>query len=285
MPRPIWSGSISFGLVNVPIKLLTAQSPKDIRFNQLHSVDNARIQQRRVCSLDGEEVPYEQIVKGYEVSPGSYVVVDTDELESIIPEATHSIDIEEFVDLDEIDPIYYERAYYLVPDRRAEKPYRLLAEAMAQSNKVAIARFVMRTKQYLASVRAVNGVLVLSTMLFADEVVPMNNLEGVPGEDVSISDRELSMAEQLIASLAAEFEPEKYHDTYREQLVDIIARKAEGQEIAAPTAAPTPAAVVDLMAALEASLAAAKEGKASAEKAESAAKPARAKRERAAKAG
>jgi DNA end-binding protein Ku len=283
MPRPIWSGSISFGLVNVPIKLLTAQSPKDIRFNQLHAADNARISQKRVCSLDGEEVPFEQIVKGYEISPGSYVVVDTDELESIIPDATHSIDIEEFVDLDEIDPIYYERAYYLVPDRRAEKPYRLLAEAMGRTNKVAIARFVMRTKQYLASVRAVDGVLVLSTMLFADEVVPVKGLEGVPGEEVDISDRELSMAEQLIASLGADFEPEKYHDTYREQLVDIITRKAEGQEVAAPTAAPSPAAVVDLMAALEASLAASKTGKDQADSATP--KAPRAKRERAAKAG
>lgn len=268
MPRPIWSGSISFGLVNVPIKLLTAQSPKDIRFNQLHATDNARISQKRVCSLDGDEVPYEEIVKGYEVSPGTYVVIDTDELESIIPEATHSIDIEEFVDLDEIDPIYYERAYYLLPDRRAEKPYRLLAEAMGRTNKVAIARFVMRTKQYLAAVRAVEGVLVLSTMLFADEVVSMTGLDGVPRDEVSISDRELSMAEQLIASLGAEFEPEKYHDTYREQLLDIITRKAEGQEIAAPTAAPSPAAVVDLMAALEASLAAAKSGKAESDAAE-----------------
>jgi DNA end-binding protein Ku len=261
MPRPIWTGSISFGLVNVPIKLVSATSPKDVRFHQLHSTDNARIQQKRVCSADGEEVPFEEIVKGYEISAGRYVVIDPEELRAADPEATHTIDIEEFVDLDQIDPIFYERAYYLVPDKRAEKPYKLLAEAMAKTNKVGIATFVMRTKQYLCALRASEGALVLSTMLFADEVVPLAGLEGLNEEDVTLSDRELAMAEQLIDSLGADFEPEKYHDTYRERILDLIAMKAEGQEISAPAVTAAPGAVVDLMAALEASLAAAKADK------------------------
>jgi DNA end-binding protein Ku len=261
MPRPIWTGSISFGLVNVPIKLVSATSPKDVRFHQLHSSDNARIQQKRVCSADGDEVPFEEIVKGYEISPGRYVVIDPEELRAADPEATHTIDIEEFVDLDQIDPIFYERAYYLVPDKRAEKPYKLLAEAMAKTNKVGIATFVMRTKQYLCALRASEGALVLSTMLFADEVVPLAGLEGLNEADVTLSDRELAMAEQLIDSLGADFEPEKYHDTYRERILDLIAMKAEGQEISAPAVTAAPGAVVDLMAALEASLAAAKADK------------------------
>ncbi len=261
MPRPIWTGSISFGLVNVPIKLVSATAPKDVRFHQLHSSDNARIQQKRVCSADGEEVPFEEIVKGYEISPGRYVVIDPEELRAADPEATHTIDIEEFVDLDQIDPIFYEKAYYLVPDKRAEKPYKLLAEAMAKTNKVGIATFVMRTKQYLCALRASEGALVLSTMLFADEVVPLEGLEGLNEADVTLSDRELAMAEQLIDSLGADFEPQKYHDTYREQVLELIGRKAEGQEISAPAVTAAPGAVVDLMAALEASLAAAKADK------------------------
>ena len=257
MPRPIWSGSISFGLVNVPIRLITATSPKDVRFNQLHETDGARIQQKRVCAADGEEVPYEEIVKGYEISPGQYVIIDPDELAALDPESSHTIDLEEFVDLDQIDPVYFEKAYYLVPDKRAEKPYALLAEAMARSNKVGLARFVMRTKQYLAALRSKDGVLVLSTMLYDDEVIPLQGLEGVP-EGIELSDREIAMAEQLVASLATEFEPAKYHDEYRQRVLDLIEAKSEGQVLVAAPATTPAAPVVDLLAALEASLAAAK---------------------------
>ena len=200
MPRPIWSGSISFGLVNVPIKLFSAVSPQDVRFHQLRKSDGSRIRQKRVSAADGAEVAYEEIVKGYEVGPDQYVLVDPEELAALDPKATQTIDIEEFVDLDQIDPIYYEHPYYLVPDKRAEKAYALLREAMRQTNKVAIARFVMRTKQYLAAVRpGPDGVLVLSTMLYADEVVPVDKLEGLPGPEVlgEVSDRELQMAERV----------------------------------------------------------------------------------------
>src|SRR3954451_6143781 len=258
MPRPIWSGSISFGLVNVPVRLITAQSPKDVRFNQLHDTDGGRIQQKRVCSVDGEEVPYEQIVKGYEVGSGQYVIVKPEELSSLDPVATHTIDLEEFVDLEEIDPILFERSYYLVPDKRAEKPYALLVEAMGSTGKVGLGRFVMRTKQYLAALRAKDKVLVLSTMLYADEVLAIDQVEGVPGDEIDITDRELAMAEQLVSTLTTDFDLGKYKDDYRDRVMELIEAKSQGVEVvAAPvTEAATP--VVDLMAALEASLAAAK---------------------------
>ncbi len=261
MPRPIWSGAISFGLVNVPVKLTTAQSQKDIRFNQLDGSDNTRIQQKRVRPDTGEEVPYERLVKGYELSPNHYVVIQPDELEGLDSKATHTIEIEEFVDLDDIDPLYFERGYYLVPDKGAAKPYTLLVRAMAASNKVAIARFVMRTKQYLAAVRAKDDVLVLSTMLYGDEVVPTESLDGLPGDDIQVSEREVKMAEQLIESLAAEFDPERYHDEYREKVLALIEAKAEGEDVVVSTEPEQPTKVVDLMAALEASLAAAKAGR------------------------
>ncbi|HET9441828.1 MAG TPA: Ku protein [Acidimicrobiales bacterium] len=262
MPRPIWNGSISFGLVNVPVKMFTAQSPKDVRFNQLHAADNSRVKMKRFCEAEDVEIPYEEIVKGYEVAPGQYVVIEADELEAFDPKATHSIDIEEFVHLDQIDPIYFERSYYLVPDERSAKAYRLLAEALADADKVAIARFVMRTKQYLATVRVVDGVLVVATMLYADEVVPASDLKVPDASDVEVTERELKMARQLVDSLTVDdFEPEKFTDEYRLRVMELIEAKAAGEVVvpAAPEAEPT--RVVDLLAALEASVAAAKEAK------------------------
>jgi DNA end-binding protein Ku len=260
-PKAIWSGSVSFGLVNVPVKLVSATSPKDIRFNQLHDADGGRVQQKRVCSVDGEEVDFNHIVKGYDLGGGRYVVVDPEELRSLDPEASRTIDIEEFVDLADIDPIYYERTYYLVPDTRAEKAYALLVEAMSRTGKVALGRFVLRTKQYLATLRAKDGALVLSTMLYDDEVIGVENLEVPSAEDVKPTERELTMAEQLVQSLATEFEPAKFHDDHRERVLDLIARKAEGEEIAISPEVPAAAPVVDLMAALEASLAEARKEK------------------------
>ena len=262
MPRSIWSGSISFGLVNVPVKLTTAVSAKDVRFNQLHKTDNVRIQQKRICPADGQEVGYDDIVKGYELSPGHYVVVDPDEIAALAPAATHTVDIEEFVDLDEIDPIFFEHAYYLVPDKRAEKAYALLVEAMRRSNRVAIARMVLRTKQYLCAIRPLEGALVISTLYYSDEVTPVSALDGLPGSDIELADKEVAMAEQLIASLTAKFDPSKFKDEYREQLLDIINRKAEGEELVAQPESAEPTRVVDLMAALEASIAAAKQTRA-----------------------
>jgi DNA end-binding protein Ku len=261
MPRAMWSGAISFGLVNIPIRLHNAVSRKSVHFNQIDTRTGARIQYKKVSAADGEEVPSEQIAKGYQLSSGEYVLVGDDELRDLDPEASRSIDIEQFVDLDEIDPIYYDSAYYVAPDRAAAKPYALLTRAMEEQNKVAIARFVMRSKQYLAALRAKDGVLVMSTMVYADEV---NDPAELVGDDVAtedVSERELTMAQQLVESLTEPFEPERFEDSYRNQVLDLIDRKAAGEEI---VATPTPVAeekVVDLMAALEASVRDAKEAR------------------------
>ena len=259
MPRAIWSGSVSFGLVNVPVKLVTATSSKDVRFNTLHATDGARINQKRVCSLDGEEVDYADTVKGYDLGGGRYVVVEPDELASLDPEKTSAIDIEEFVELADIDPLYFEHSYYLVPDGRADKPYALLAETMAKTGKVALGRFVLRTKQYLAALRSHDGVLVLSTMLYPDEIVAVDDLRVPTTAETKPSDRELDMAERLVESLTVEFDPSKYHDEYREKVLALIDAKAAGEVLEPPAAAPQQGEVRDLMAALEASLAAAAE--------------------------
>ncbi|MBW3561160.1 MAG: Ku protein [Actinobacteria bacterium] len=265
MPRAIWSGSISFGLVNVPVKLYSAVSSQSLGFHQLVAEEDgySRVRQKRVSGRTGEEVPYDEIKKGYELSPGQYVVIDPDELEALDPDASRTIDIEDFVDLDDIDPMFYDRPYYLGPaDAAANKPYRLLVEAMKDTNKVAIARFVMRTKQYLAAIRAKDGLLVLETMNYADEIVPAEEVDGVPApEEVEIKDRELDMARQLVESLATAFEPEKYEDTYRLQVLDLIERKAAGEEIAVEPSVEEPEKVVDLMAALEESINAAQQRK------------------------
>ena len=231
MARSIWRGAISFGLVNVPVKLYSAVSKKTVRFNQLHDADGVRIQQKRVCPADGEEVPYENIVKGYEIAPDKYVVITPEELEALDPKKTRTIDIEDFVDLDDIDPLYYEHPYYLVPDTGAAKAYRLLLDALRDTNKVAIARVVLRSKEYLTAIRPAGEVLTMETMLFADELVPSDRLDELPDDDTRATDRELAMARQLIESQATEFDPSKYRDEYRERVLDLIERKAQGEDI------------------------------------------------------
>jgi DNA end-binding protein Ku len=257
MARAIWSGAISFGLVNVPVKLYSATSPKTVRFHQLSSKTGARIRQKRVDPSTGEEVPYEEIVKGYEITPDHYVMIDPEELEALDPKVTKTIDIEEFVDLSEIDPIYYDHSYYLAPTAGGAKAYRLLLDAMKEAGKVGIGKLVLRTKQQLCALRPNGEVLTLTTMLWGDEVLPperLDELESVSEADAS--GRELKMAEQLIDSLSAEFEPDKFQDEYRERVLELIERKAAGEEIAVQPEAEEPAAAPDLMAALEASLAA-----------------------------
>ncbi|HZA88018.1 MAG TPA: Ku protein [Acidimicrobiales bacterium] len=262
MPRAMWSGAISFGLVNIPIKMFTAVSRKSVSFNQIDTRTGSRIQYRKVSAADGEEVASEQIAKGYQLSSGEYVLVGDDELAALDPEATRTIDIEQFVDLEEIDPIYYDSPYYIAPDKAARKPYALLTRAMEEEGKVALARFVMRSKQYLAALRPKDGVLVMSTMVYADEVNDPKELgEFDDVAEVDVSDRELRMASQLVESLTEPFEPERFEDTYRNQVLELIERKAAGEELVAP---PTPVAeekVVDLMAALEASVREAKESR------------------------
>jgi DNA end-binding protein Ku len=257
MPRSIWTGAISFGLVNVPVKLYSAVSKKTVRFHQLHDKDGVRIQQKRVCPADGEEVTYEHIVKGYEITPDQYVIVEPGELEAIEPRKTKTIDIEDFVDQEEIDPLYYDHPYYLMPGTGAAKPYKLLVDAMEDAQKVGIARVVIRQKEQLVALRPSNGVLAMSTMNFADEVVDPDKFDDKPDE-IETSKRELDMAKQLIDSLTSEWEPDKYRDTYRERVLELIEQKAEGKEIAVqPVEEPQP--VPDLMAALEASVKAARQ--------------------------
>jgi len=261
MARAIWSGAISFGLVNVPVKLYTATSPKTVRFNQLSSKTGARIRQKRVDPTTDEEVPYEDIVKGYEITPDRYVVITNEELDALDPKATRTIDIEEFVDLSEIDPIYYDHNYYLAPTAGGAKAYRLLLDAMREAGKVGIGKVVLRSKQQLAALRPTGDVLTLTTMLWGDEVLPADRLDEIGEiEEAQATDRELKMAEQLIASLSAEFEPSKFRDEYRDQVLELIERKAAGEEIAVQPQAEETEAAPDLMAALEASLAAVRSG-------------------------
>jgi len=278
MPRAIWSGSISFGLLNVPVKLYSAVSKQTIRFKELHEKDGSRIRHKRVSEKTGKEVAYDDIVKGYEFAPDQYVTLTREELSELDPKRTRAIEIQDFVDLDEIDPIYFEQPYYLGPDRGAEKAYALLVEAMKDARKVAIARFVLRNKEHLAAIRPMDDVLTMATMRFHDEVTPPSELD----DDVFESKpkkpdkRELQMAEQLIESLSTAFEPDKYRDEYREQLLEMLEQKASGKEIvSAPSEEPEPTKAPDLMAALEESLAAVKgesSGDGAAKKSKSAAK-------------
>ncbi len=258
MARAIWSGAISFGLVNIPVKLYSAVSKKTVRFHQIDSESGGRVRQKRV-GPDGEEVPYDQIVKGYEIGPDRYVTISPDEMESLEPQKTRTIDIEDFVDQAEIDPIFYDHPYYLAPDTGAAKAYQLLVDAMEDAGKVAIARVVIRSKENLVAIRPREGLLAMETMLFADEVVPTDSLDELTTDvDVKTSERELTMARQLIDSLSSDFEPEKYHDEYRERVLDLIERKAQGETIVIEEPTEEPEQVPDLMAALEASIAGAK---------------------------
>ncbi len=262
MARAIWSGSISFGLLNVPVRLYSAVSKQTVRFRELREGDGSRVKHKRVAESDGKEVPYEKIVKGYEYAPDQYVVLTRDELAELEPQRSRAIEIQDFVDLDDIDPIYFEQPYYLGPDRGAERAYALLVAAMADARKVAIARFVLRNKEHLAAIRPMDDVLTLTTMRFHDEVTSPRDLDGEVFEEAKPKKpekRELEMAKQLIDSLTSEFEPGKYRDEYREELLDLLERKAEGKEVvSAPTEEPKPTKAPDLMAALEESLAAVK---------------------------
>ncbi len=253
-PSAIWTGTVGFGLVQVPVRIVTATRNKDVSFNQLDRETGSRVRIKRVTESNGDEVSSDRIVKGYEISKGRYVVIDPSELESIAPKASHTIEIEEFVDLASIDPLFFESSYYLAPDPKGVKPYRLLVEAMSEMRKVAVGKVVMRTKERLVAIRPLEGVLVISTMRYADEVVDAGGI--VPESDDAVTDKELAMARQLVETLTVdEFEPEKFHDTYREAVLGLIDKKAAGEEIVAPAAATEPAPVLDLVAALEQSLA------------------------------
>jgi DNA end-binding protein Ku len=257
MARAIWSGSISFGLLNVPVKLYSAVARRGISLREIRESDGARIRHRRVAEGTDEEVPYEKIIKAFEITPDRYVPLSKDEMASLDPKKTRAIEVQDFVEIAEIDPIYFDSPYYLGPADGAEKAYSLLAQAMEKSGKVAIARFVFRNKEHLAAIRPGDGVLTLTTMRFADEVVPPAELDDVlPTEQPKIGKREVEMAEQLIDSLTRDFDPTLYRDEYREELLAMIERKAAGEEVmAAPQEEREPTKAPDLMAALEQSIA------------------------------
>jgi DNA end-binding protein Ku len=262
MPRAMWSGAISFGLVNVPIKMFTAARSQDVRFNQLHEPDMSRIKLKKFCAAEDIEVEGDEIIRGYAIGGEQYVIVTDEEMEALAPRVTSGIEIEEFVDLADIDPVYFENSYYLVPEKNGVKPYALLFNAMNNANKIALGRVVLRQKQYLVAIRPAGRALSMSTLYYPDEVVSQDELDGLPSGDIEASERELAMAQQLIDALSNDFEPGKYHDEYREQLLALIDQKAEGAEVVELPERPAAAAnVTDLMAALEASIAAAKHAK------------------------
>lgn len=263
MARSIWKGSISFGLLNVPVKLYSAVARRSIALREIRESDSARIKHRLFAEGTDDEVSRDEIVKAYELTADQYIPLSKSELEALAPEKSRAIDVLDFVEIGEIDPMYFNSPYYLGPAEGAEKAYSLLAAAMESSGKAAIARFVFRNKEQLAAIRADDEVLTLTTMRFADEVVPASDLDDAfPESKAKVAKNEQQMAEQLIDSLSSKFDPASYRDEYREQLLGLIERKAEGKEIVAPEAeAPKTTKSPDLMAALEQSIAAIKDKK------------------------
>jgi DNA end-binding protein Ku len=262
--RPTWSGTVSFALLSIPVKLYTATRSKDISFNQIEKSTGGRIKQKKVSATTGEEVASEDILKGYDLGGDRYVIVEPDELEALSPKDRNNektIQILDFVSMADIDPLYFEKGYYLAPDKGGARPYALLAKAMTDSKKVAIAKVVLRQKEYLTAIRPLNGMLCMETMYFHDEVVSPSEIDGLD-TNIDIAEKELDMAKMLVEASSGEFEPSKYKDEYRERVLAMIEAKAAGTAFEMPVAEEAPK-VVDLMAALEASLAAAKAKKAS----------------------
>ena len=258
--RAIWKGAVSFGLVSIPVKLYTATEEKDVSFHQVHRSDGGRIRYKRVCQLDGEEVAYADIAKGYELPSGETVVITDDDLADLPLTSSRVVDVLSFVPLEQVDPIYFAKSYYLEPDKTATKPYVLLRDALEQADSVALVKVAIRTRETLATLRVRDGVLVLETMVWPDEVRTPDF--GFLDEDVTVRPQELAMAQSLIESMSADFDPDQYHDEYREALEQVIEAKVEGREVVEqPVEAEDTGSVVDLMAALRASVAAAKKGR------------------------
>jgi DNA end-binding protein Ku len=238
-------------MVSIPVKLFTATDEKDISFNQLHKTDHERIRYQRYCPAEDEVVELSDIVKGYEISPGQYVILENEDFEKVPVDTTHTIEITDFVPSDQIDPIYYQKTYYLEPDKIGAKPFALLREVLKDSKLTALAKVTLRQKEQLCTLRLYNNTIALETMFYADEIRSTEDID-VP-EDGKIGERELNMAKSLVEMLTGDFEPEKYQDNYREALLELIEQKAEGQEISRP-AAPAVSKVTDLMEALRASV-------------------------------
>jgi DNA end-binding protein Ku len=253
MPRTMWKGAISFGLVSIPVRLYPSTEEKTLKFNQLHDEDHGRIKYQRVCAIDGEEVPFEHIVKGYEYEKEKYVVLTDEDFDAVPIESSRSIDILQFVDLEEIDPIYYKKTYYLIPEEMGVKAYTLLREAMAQTGRVGIAKVSFRDKEHLATLRFRDDVFLLETMFWPDEIRAADFDEIGESSKIKVRPQEVQMAESLIENLTSSFNPEEYHDDYREGLLQVVEKKVAGEEIEVIPEA-EPSKVVDLMEALKASV-------------------------------
>ncbi len=258
--RAIWKGAVSFGLVSIPVKLYTATEEKDVSFHQVHRTDGGRIRYKRVCQLDGEEVQYADIAKGYELPSGETVVITDEDLADLPLTSSRVVDVLSFVPLEQVDPIYFAKSYYLEPDKTATKPYVLLRDALEKAESVALVKVAIRTRETLATLRVRDGVLVLETMVWPDEVRTPDF--AFLDDDITVRPQELAMAESLIESMTADFDPDQYHDEYRGALEQVIEAKVEGREIVEqPVQEEDTGSVVDLMAALRASVAAAKKGR------------------------
>ena len=263
MARSLWTGSLSFGLVNVPVAVLPAVRDLDLHFRQLHAKDGAPIDTLRFCSKEDKEIPYDEVARSYELEGGEQVIVTDEELEAVQPERTRTIEIEQFVELSDVDPIYFDHPYFLVPaadDDGAKRAYRLLVEAMSRTDRAALGRFVMRAKEYLVIVRVRDGALTLTTMLFADEVRPADDVNTATQKSHKPSTKQLNAAVAVIQELTCDWEPGKYQDRYRKRLRDVVKRKQKGDTVKAPKQAPSPSVPPDLMAALEQTLAEMRDG-------------------------
>ena len=252
MPRSIWNGTITFGLIAVPVKVHSATESHTIHFHQVHAPDGARIKQKRICSKENKEVPYDEVAMGYELRGGEFVLLDKDEIDAAAGDRSHTIELEQFVDPIQVDPVFYDRTYYLGTGQDGEDAYRLLLDALKRAKRSGVGRWVFHNREYLVSVRAGDDLLVLHTMRFADELVGVEKLD-IPKPSRKPTERELDMAEQLVDSLKKSFRPASFKDSYRDRVADLIRRKAEGEEIEFPEPKKVKAPD-DLMAALEASL-------------------------------
>jgi DNA end-binding protein Ku len=257
--RSLWNGAIRFGLVNVPIKVYSAASSKQIRFRELHVKEGAALEHRRVCAKEDKEVPFDEVVRGYETSPGRYVVLTKDEIQAPARERGKTIDLEDFVPADQIDPVFYDSPYWLGPQKDSDDAYAVLLAALERTGLVGIGRFALRTREQLVALYPVDGALRISTMRFHDEVIDDDELD-LPQPSKKVSDREAKMADALVSSLATEFDPTEYEDTYRERVLDVVEAKAQGRQIVAPQAA-TEDESTDLMALLEQSVSGARKTK------------------------
>ncbi|RXT13950.1 Ku protein [Ammoniphilus sp. CFH 90114] len=257
----MWKGSISFGLVNIPVKMFSATEDKDIRFRHLHKECGTPIKYVKMCPSCNREIETAEIVKGYEYEKGRFVIIQDEDIEAITPETRKTIEILDFVSLEQIDPIYFDKTYFLSPNETGDKAYTLLREAMNRTGKIAIAKITIRSKESLAAVRLYHNCIVMETIFYPDEVRSIEHVPGLPGK-VELNESEMNMAVQLIENLATDFNPEKYTDEYRSKLTEMIHAKIEGEEIQEAPEAPRLGKVVDLMAALQASIEATKQDKA-----------------------